>query len=129
MASKKTSHERFHLSVNAQGVVSLWDTERLARSVKGEEYVELLLTPTQKWQLHEAQREATVNNTVFREGDRVHLAAYENDPPQRGRVTSDGVLRGVIQVRLDEKYWVDDSDDGYRDIPVEQVTKHIRRRS
>jgi hypothetical protein len=42
-----TEPSKFHLSVNADGVVSLWDTEAQARGVSEETYVGLELTAAQ----------------------------------------------------------------------------------
>lgn len=48
----------FHLSVNKDGIVSLWDRERDAQVVRGEMYVCLELTEEQVRALDLAQNQA-----------------------------------------------------------------------
>lgn len=55
-----THHEGigFHLTVNADGVVSLWDDAVTAQSITGEVYLFLDLTPTQAARLERAEEKA-----------------------------------------------------------------------
>ena len=48
----------FHLSVNEDGVVSLWDTRELAQNVQGETYLFLDLTEAQTARIVQAQEQA-----------------------------------------------------------------------
>ena len=45
--STKDNNMILHLSVNAAGLVSLWDTPKAAQSQPGESYVPLMLTTGQ----------------------------------------------------------------------------------
>lgn len=47
-----------HLSVNANGLISLWDDKQSAANVQGEEYVRLRLSRPQLNQLDAATRRA-----------------------------------------------------------------------
>ena len=48
----------FHLSINSDGVVSLWDTRELAQNVRGETYLWLDLTERQRLAIEAAQEKA-----------------------------------------------------------------------
>jgi hypothetical protein len=47
-----------HLSVNANGIASLWDTAEQAQQVRDEVYVRLELTNAQVQQLYRAKEQA-----------------------------------------------------------------------
>ena len=51
-------NKQFHLSVDREGLVSLWDKEDLARRVRGESYVCLQLTDEQVRALDQAKVQA-----------------------------------------------------------------------
>ena len=48
----------FHLTVNKDGAVSIWDRAGQAQSIEGEVYVEMLLTPAQQGKVIAAQQQA-----------------------------------------------------------------------
>jgi hypothetical protein len=57
-----------HLSVAADGVISLWDSAQQAKATTGEIYIALQLTKLQEATVKQAAQRATHNN---RDGQRV----------------------------------------------------------
>lgn len=52
----------FHLSINADALVSLWDTANAAKRQTGETYIALQLTPQQERTINEAAKRATARS-------------------------------------------------------------------
>lgn len=61
---------------------------------------------------------------MLKKGTRVILAAdlEEGLKEERGVLLSDGPVRGLYTVELDNEYRDDCSDDGIREVPEDQIT-------
>jgi hypothetical protein len=58
-------------------------------------------------------------------GDRVRLSEFEGEPEQDGEILSIWLDDGMVVVCLDKEFRDDASDDGLRELGIEQIKNKI----
>lgn len=108
----------FHLSVNRDGVVSLWDTQHQAMAAKSETYVALQLTPKQAAAIDVAQKQASIPKPVYHDSricfginffeSESEANAYAEIVQKRGDTYNGGYFHGMACGREPERDMVMD---------------------
>lgn len=64
-------------------------------------------------------------NRSLKEGDRVRLTAFEDQPEEEGEIEDVDLDSGLVYVYVDKKYRKGKADDGLREVPIEQVKERL----